>query len=185
MEKHVCPWYIGYFLVNPLRNLFQNPITILGPFVKQGMTVLEIGPGMGFFSLPMAKLVGDNGRVIAIDLQEKMLRHLKRRAMEANVLDRIETRLCIESSLKIGDLADSIDFALAFAVMHELADQMNALREIYGSLKKNGLLLISEPSGHVSKDEFKTTVSAAENLGMELTGTPEIWRSRSSLLKKI
>jgi ubiquinone/menaquinone biosynthesis C-methylase UbiE len=184
MDKHVCPWYIGYFLVNPIRNCFQNPMTILGPHIKPGMKVLEIGPGMGFFSLPMAKLVGETGRVVAVDLQEKMLRHLRRRAAEAKLLDRIETRLCNESSLQIDDLAGSVDFALAFAVIHEVPDQKHLITQISSSLKKGGLLLISEPKGHVEENRFRETISVAQSNGMEIVGTPEVWRSHSSVLKK-
>lgn len=71
MKKHICPWYVGYLLANPLRRLFQNPKNILRPFIKEGMTILEVGPGMGFFSLPLAKFVGETGRVVCVDLQEK------------------------------------------------------------------------------------------------------------------
>lgn len=184
MDKHVCPWYIGYFLVNPIRNFFQNPITILGPHIKQGMRVLEVGPGMGFFSLPIAKLVGETGRVITIDLQEKMLRHLRRRAVEAKLLDRIETRLCNESSLQIDDLAGSIDFALVFAVVHEVPDQKHLFTQINSSLKKGGLLLISEPKGHVTKEKFEITLSIAQGNNMEIVYAPQVWGSYSSILRK-
>ncbi len=94
MEKRICPWYLGYVLASPLRRLFQKPEKILGPYVKPGMKILEVGPGMGFFSLPMARLVGGTGRIVCIDLQEKMLHHLRRRAVKANLQSRIETRLC-------------------------------------------------------------------------------------------
>ncbi len=157
MEKHICPWYLGYILASPLRQLYQNPEKLLSPYLKQGMKVLEVGPGMGFFSLPMARIVGESGRIFCIDLQEKMLQNLRRRTMKANLLGRIEMRLCIGSSLQIDDLACSIDFVLAFAVVHEVPDREILFKEIYNSLKKNGLLLISEPKGHVTKEEFEKT----------------------------
>jgi len=81
MALRVCPWWIGYLLASPLRRrLGQDPVKILSPYVREGMTVLEPGPGMGFFTIPLARLVGPSGRVIAVDLQPKMIESLKRRA---------------------------------------------------------------------------------------------------------
>jgi ubiquinone/menaquinone biosynthesis C-methylase UbiE len=184
MEKHVCPWYLGYVLASPLRRLYQNPEKILGAYLKQGMKVLEVGPGMGFFSLPIARLIGATGRIFCVDLQEKMLQSLRRRAARANILDRIEMRLCSESSLQIDDLAGSIDFALIFAVVHEVPDQSCLLKEIIYSLKKDGLLLISEPKGHVSKEEFEKTLSLTQTHGIKKVDSPNIRGSHSALLRK-
>ena len=78
MSHKVCPWWIGYFLASPLRRLVHNPATILRPFVSEGMTVVEPGPGMGFFTMELARLVGRPGRVVAIDVQPKMLVELRR-----------------------------------------------------------------------------------------------------------
>jgi ubiquinone/menaquinone biosynthesis C-methylase UbiE len=185
MEKHICPWYLGYVLASPLRRLYQNPEKILSPYLKQGMKVLEVGPGMGFFSLPMARIVGESGRIFCIDLQEKMLQSLRRRAVRANLLVRMEMRLCSESSLQIDDLAGLIDFALVFAVIHEVPDQKLLLKEIYNSLKKDGLLLISEPKGHVTKEEFEKTFVFAQSNGMKKVDSPNIRGSHSAVLRKI
>src|SRR5690242_3798650 len=116
----VCPWWLGYFLINPFRRWRQDPGKILAPFVREGMTVLEPGPGMGFFTLELAKRVGPAGQVIAVDIQSRMLKKLKRRAVKRGLLERIETRLAAPESMAIGDLNGKIDFALAFAVIHEL-----------------------------------------------------------------
>ena len=86
---HICPWWGGYFIDNPLRRLLHNPEKIVGPYVQPGMTVMDVGCGMGFFSIAMAKMVGDSGRVIAVDLQQKMLDVLRQRATKAGVADRI------------------------------------------------------------------------------------------------
>src|SRR5512144_604865 len=93
MAHDVCPWWLGYVLANPLRRLYQNPTSILAPYLRPGMTVIETGPGMGFFTLDIARLAGNSGRVIAIDVQPKMLSGLRRRARRAGVLDRIDLRL--------------------------------------------------------------------------------------------
>lgn len=74
MAHRVCPWWIGYLLASPLRRWFgQDPIKIFSPYVREGITVLEPGPGMGFFTIPLARLVGASGKVIAIDVQTKMI----------------------------------------------------------------------------------------------------------------
>jgi len=168
-----------------MRRLFQNPEKILSPYIKHGMKVLEVGPGMGFFSIPMAKLVGEMGRIYCVDLQEKMLKSLRHRASKKHLLDRIDFRLCSESSLKIDDLAGVVDFALAFAVVHEVPDQKRLFVEISQSLKKDGLLLISEPSGHVKKEEFEKTLLIVQSNGMKILDSPIINRSHSAVLKKI
>jgi ubiquinone/menaquinone biosynthesis C-methylase UbiE len=185
INKHICPWYMGYILANPLRRVYQNPERILCPTIHQGMRVLEAGPGMGFFTLPMARMVGESGRILCIDVQEKMLQSLRRRAMKANLLDRLELRLCNTSSLQIDDIANSIDFALAFAIIHEVPDQKIFLEEISRSLKAEGLLLISEPKGHVSKEEFEQTCIFAQRNGMKKVDSPNIRGNHTVVLKKI
>jgi len=76
MSKRVCPWWLGYLLASPLRRWSLNPAALLAPHLREGMTVFEPGPGMGFFTLEMAKLVGPRGRVVAVDLQPKMIERL-------------------------------------------------------------------------------------------------------------
>ena len=78
----------------PVGRFGQNPVKILSPYVGSGMTVLDIGPGMGFFTLPMARLVGPAGKVVCADVQPKMLDALRRRAAEAGLADRIDARVC-------------------------------------------------------------------------------------------
>ena len=73
MAHRVCPWWLGYLLASPLRRLMQDPVKVVAPYVREGMTVLEPGPGMGFFTLELARLVGPSGRVVAVDIQPRML----------------------------------------------------------------------------------------------------------------
>ena len=184
MEHHVCPWYIGYFLANPLRKLYQDPVKILSPYVKTGMTVLEVGPGMGFFSIPLARLVGEKGKVYSVDLQERMLQTLRKRATKKKVQHVIEVRQCSESSLEIKDLNGKNDFALAFAVVHEIPDTQNLFREIHNSLRQGGILLVSEPRAHVSKESFEEYFSIAKHVGFAVSDAPVIRGSFSVVLKK-
>ena len=108
---HVCPWWGGYFLDNPVRRLLHRPEQILAPYVRPGMTVLDFGCGMGLFSLAAARLVGEQGKVIAVDLQPQMLAALGRRAAKAGLQDRI--RFHRSEPDRIG-LAEPCDLVLAF-----------------------------------------------------------------------
>jgi ubiquinone/menaquinone biosynthesis C-methylase UbiE len=184
MAKHVCPVWVGYLLASPLRKLLQNPRTILGPYVSEGMIVLDIGCAMGFFSLPLAEMVGPGGRVICVDVQARMIESLARRARKAGLLDRIESRVCRAGSLGAGDLGDQIDFALASAVVHEVPDPAGLFTETYRVMKPGGRFLVLEPPGHVSKKEFETTVLTAEQAGFNVIDHPRIAHSRAVLLDK-
>ena len=168
MSTHTCPWWLGYLLVTPLRRLKEKPEEILGPYVRPGMTVLEPGPAMGFFTLELARLVGPGGRVVSVDLQEKMLAALRRRAQKAGLADRIETRLCRQDDLGIGDLAGRVDFVLLIHVLHEVSDQTRFLQAIHAALKPGGTVLFIEPRGHVSDEAFQASVKRATDLGFEL-----------------
>jgi ubiquinone/menaquinone biosynthesis C-methylase UbiE len=122
MGHCVCPWWLGYLLASPLRRLLQDPARILAPHVREGMIVLEPGPGMGFFTLELARRVGPRGRVVAVELQPRMLAGLGRRAARAGLLSRIELRQARPEAMGIEDLAGRVDLVLAFAVVHEFPD---------------------------------------------------------------
>jgi ubiquinone/menaquinone biosynthesis C-methylase UbiE len=184
MAEHLCPVWVGYLLANPIRKLIQNPRKIVGPHIKEGMKVLDIGCAMGFFSLPVAEMVGPGGKVVCVDVQRKMISSLEKRARNARLSDKIETRLCPADSLGLGDITEEIDFAIAFAVVHEVPDAASLFSEVYGTIKRGGRFLVAEPWGHVSKDEFAATVSAAEQAGFTIIDRPQINRSRAVLLGK-
>ena len=182
VHHRVMPWWLGYFLLGPLRRLRQDPHALLSPYVTQGMTVLEPGPGMGFFTLELARLVGPHGRVVAIDIQPKMLAALRRRARRAGLEERIEARLATESGLGTDDLAGKVGFALAFAVVHELPDQTAFFVEVSRALVPDGRVLVAEPSRRVSEEDFKKTLEAAGAARLRVTERPAIPNSRTALL---
>ena len=185
MAERVCPWWVGYLLASPLRRLGQDPKTILAPYVRPGMVVLDVGCGMGFFSLDMAKMVGAQGKVVCVDLQPQMIRSLARRASKTGLLDRIDHRVCSKDSLGIEDYGERVDFALAFAVVHEVPDVPKLLGQIHYALKPEGMLLVAEPKGHVSKKMFDEEETAAERVGFKRFERLEIWRSRAVVLKRL
>ena len=181
MEQHVCPWWLAYTFDNPLRRLFHAPEKSLGPYLAEGMTAMDVGCGMGFFSIGMAKVVGPTGRVISVDLQQKMLDVLMRRAEKAGVANRIQTHRCEPE--RIG-LDTSVDFILAFWMVHEAPDAMKLLRELDSYLRPGGKLLITEPSLHVSAEHFEETIAGAQQIGLKLSERPNIRFSMASLFVK-
>jgi len=185
MAERVCPVWMGYFLANPLRKLYQNPKEILKPYIKEGMKIIDIGSAMGFFSIPGAKLAGKTGKVICIDLQEKMLERLKTRAIKANVLDRIELHHCSANNMNIESYKDQIDLALAFAVLHEMPDLTAIFKEVNAVLKLKAKMLLAEPSGHVTDHDFKSTLDIALKTGFKLIDQPKINGSKTAVLEKI
>ena len=184
MAHLVCPHWVGYILINPLRKLFENPNKILGTFVQEGMTVLEPGCGMGYFTLPLARKVGPKGRIVAVDIQSKMLSALRRRARRAGLLDRIELRHIRDDGLGVKDLSGKVDFTVALHVVHEVPNQTSFFTDVWQALKQGSKLLVVEPKGHVSQDEFAESVATAENVGF----APEVLsikiRDRAALLIK-
>jgi ubiquinone/menaquinone biosynthesis C-methylase UbiE len=179
---HTCPVWIGYLLLCPFRGFAHDPTKILGPHVREGMTVLDLGCAMGFFSLPLARMVGRSGKVICVDIQEKMLSKLAARAGKAGLSERILAVRATERSLGLQDWHGSVDFALAFAVAHEVPDQPRLFREISAALKPGAPLLVAEPALHVRQRSFEASLSHAQDAGLHLSGRPRVPRSHAALL---
>ena len=184
MPHVVCPWWLGYFLVSPVRRLWQDPARILAPYVRDGMTVLEPGPGMGFFTLDLARMVGPSGRVVAVDIQPRMLARLQRRAARAGLAERIDARLAGPDSMPLDDLAGAADFALAFAMVHELPSAARFFAQTAAALKPGAQLLLVEPGGHVKAAAFDDELKLAAGAGLVLADRPKVGRSHAALLKK-
>ena len=182
MPQHVCPWWIGLALASPLRRVFYTPRNVLEPYVRDGMLVLEPGPGMGFFTLELALLVGNSGKVIAVDLQKEMLDRLRHRARKKGISDRIDIRLADANGLHIDDLAGRVDFVLAFAMVHEVPDKKRFFSDMLSTLRPEGRLLISEPAWHVRDADFRITLDTALGVGFRLHSTPIIKTNLSALL---
>jgi SAM-dependent methyltransferase len=184
MAQHVCPWWAGYLLASPIRRFSQKPEEILRPYVWSGMTVLEPGPGIGFFTLPLAQMIGESGRVIAVDIQPRMLGRLRRRAAKAGLAQRIETRQALPDSLGVADLAGTVDLVLAFAVVHEMPSAEGFFCEAAAALKPGGRVLFVEPAGHVTQERFAEELAAAQSCGLVEVDRLQVKRSQALLLAK-
>lgn len=178
-RKHTCPWWFCFTFDNLLRRFFQNPEQILELYVAEGITVLDVGPGMGYFSIPLARMVGPRGRVIAADIQPKMLSALQKRAKKAAVDQRIAIHLCKADSL---GLDVKVDFVLAFWMLHEVPDPLSFFKEMRSVLKASGKLLVSEPAIHVTKKMYDKSIEIAISNGFKIIAKPKISLSRSALL---
>jgi SAM-dependent methyltransferase len=185
MGHRICPWWLGYVLASPLRRLLQDPAAVVKPYVREGMTVLEPGPGMGFFTLELARQVGPSGRVVAVDVQPRMIAGLKRRLAKAGLLERTDAHLVPSDSLGLQDLQGKVDFALAMAVVHEMPLSRRFFAEVAQAMKPGATLLLAEPSGHVKKDAFEAELQDAAAAGLEVTDRPVIRRSQAAVLKKL
>ena len=178
---HVCPWWLAYTFDNPLRTLVHKPDKIFSRYVKESQIVADIGCGMGYFSLGLAKIVKQGGKVYAVDIQEKMLSNVKKRAIKAKLSDIIIPHLIDPKKLV---LKEPLDFALAFWMVHETEDIQQFIQEIYDSLKNGGLLLITEPKFHVSLKALNEEIDIAESVGFKIKEKPKITFSHSVLLEK-
>lgn len=184
MAPKICPYWAGYFLASPVRRLFQNPEKILAPHIEAGITAMDIGCAMGYFSLPLARMVGEKGKVLCVDVQEKMLRSLRKRAEKAGLADRIMIHQSLQDSLSLGAYERKIDFVLVFAVIHEVPNPVKFFHEFSRTMKPGAKCLIAEPKGHVSTEAFAKTLALADENGLQLAGQPRIAWSRTAVLVK-
>jgi SAM-dependent methyltransferase len=181
VSGHICPWWLAYTFDNPIRRLVHPPEKILGDYVREGMTVLDVGAGFGHFSIGMARLVGDAGKVVAADLQEKMLEKTLSRARKAGVDHRILPHLCRRDAL---GLELDVDFALACNVLHEMPDLHGLFAELRDRLRPEGCFFIMEPAGHVGGRAFEREIGLAREAGFAERARPRVFRERCSVLAR-
>jgi len=179
VDHRVCPWWCAYTFDNPLRRFIHKPQKVLGAYVKEGMTVMDLGCGMGHFSIGMAGLVGSTGKVIAVDLQQKMLDIMRKRSRRAGLAGRIVPHLCLADDLGI---EESADFILAFWMVHEVPDPEKFFKHLKTLLVSEGRILIAEPKMHVTAEDLKRTLDIAQSSGLQCIGKPVIRFSHAALL---
>jgi ubiquinone/menaquinone biosynthesis C-methylase UbiE len=184
MEKvFVAKWY--HLLVYPdwFRRLHQRPRRFLGELVKVGMTVADIGCGLGFYAIEMARMVGQNGRVIAIDFQADMLRVTARKARKAGVGERVEIVQCAQDDLMSSERIPlgQVDFALSMWVAHEVPDRGRFFGQVRRVLMPEGRYLLAEPNFHVGKQLYRAICDDAERAGLKRISEPAVGASRAAL----
>lgn len=178
-HKRLCPVEHSGVLDNAIRKIIQSPKKILKPYLKEGMTALDLGCGPGYFTPVIAKLVGKKGSVIAADVQDGMLDKLKEKVKGKDIEQRIKFHKCEQN--KIG-VKDKVDFVLAFYMIHEVPNRGELFKEIKSILNSDGRILIVEPKFHVSKKTFESMITELIESGFKIVEFPKIFISRAVLM---
>ena len=179
-DERVCPVSRAGGLDNRIRRWLQNPRRLLAPYVRDGMTAVDIGCGPGFFTGALASLVGPSGRVIAVDLQAGMPEKLRAKLEGTSFSRRVVLHQAKSGSL---ELSASVQFVLAFNMLHEVPDQTAFLSEVRGLLAPTGHLLVVEPPLHVSRAAFEASLATAKRVGLEVVDRPHVAFSKAALLR--
>jgi ubiquinone/menaquinone biosynthesis C-methylase UbiE len=180
-NTHVCSAEHARFLDTPLRNLVHDPIKILKPYVQSGMKVADIGCGPGFFTIPIARLVGETGSVYAYDLQSEMLDKVSQKIRKNRLESRISVHLCENERI---NFAEEVDCVVGFFMVHEVPDIKALMREAYAALVPDGIFIVVEPIFHVSAKQFRKICDQAVIEGFTLEKGPRVLFGRSAVLKK-
>jgi ubiquinone/menaquinone biosynthesis C-methylase UbiE len=167
-------WWFASFLDNRVRKFLHDPEKIFVDYIEKGQTVLDIGCGPGMFSIAMAKMVGESGKVIAVDIQDKMLARLRQKIARAGF-----TNIGIHKSEPdtIG-ISEKVDFVLAFYVVHEVPDRAKFFNEVASIMNPTSMFLVVEPKLHVSASAFRDTIKMASS-GLKPVSEPKIRLSRA------
>lgn len=179
-KTRVCPIERSGSLDNKWRRWLQNPQKILSPFIKPGMKVLDVGCGPGFFSIEIAKMIEETGKVYSVDLQEGMLDLIRNKIAGTELDARI---ILVKSQTNGFEIPEKVDFILGFYMVHEVSDKDNLFKQLKNNLNINGQFLLVEPKlFHVTKKEFELTIQKAINAGFKISSGPKIIFSHSVIL---
>jgi ubiquinone/menaquinone biosynthesis C-methylase UbiE len=144
-RKHpsACPYGQRFWVEAPHPFITRRRlIEALAP--RPGETILEVGPGTGYYTLPVAQALAPNGTLHILDLQQEMLDHATRRARDA-AIENVRPRQGDARQLPYADGA--FDAAYLVAVLGEVPDQGAALRELARVLRPGGHLVVGELFG--------------------------------------
>jgi len=140
--KFPIPEFLTNVIDNPLRRRLQPPDqTAIRHGIKPGLTVLEVGPGKGNYTLASADRLGDQGRLVTIDIEPKIIQRLDVRLREEEIHN-ADARVANVYDLPYDD--GEFDLVYMIAVIGEIPDQIKALDEFHRVLKQGGQLVFSE-----------------------------------------
>jgi ubiquinone/menaquinone biosynthesis C-methylase UbiE len=142
-STRACPYHLRWMLDNLPRRRVVHPLrsTVDSFHIDRGRTVLELGPGPGYFTAEVARRLGPEGRLVCVDIQPKMIAALRRRLRREAVTNALPL---VGNALAL-PLADrSLDGAFLVTVLGEVPDRLKALAELRRVLKPGGILSITE-----------------------------------------
>jgi ubiquinone/menaquinone biosynthesis C-methylase UbiE len=179
-RNRICPVELADSLDSRIRKWIQDPTKILSPFIREGIKILDIGCGPGYFTIEMAKMAGKESKVFAVDIQEGMLKKLHDKIAGTELEGRI---ILVKNEKGKNNIPEKVDFILAFYMVHEVPDKDLLFKELKDKLKEKGQFLIVEPKlFHVSKTEFNSTLKTAEKNGFKINPGPKLPFSHSAIL---
>ena len=160
------PASIACFIDNPVRRRMQPPGKVVDWVgIKDGMCVLEIGPGPGTFTIEASKRVGENGKVFAIDIQPSAISKLNSRLQRAKI-ENVTARVASASELPFSN--NTFYRVFMIAVLAEIPDRKKALLEIKRVLRDDGLLAIGEILLDPDYPRRRTVTDWCRDAGFEL-----------------
>ena len=140
-----APAFIGRFLDSDIRRWVQPPDKIIERSgIKPGMIVVDLGCGSGAFTTFVARVIGEQGKVYAVDIQPAMLQQLECKLAKAENQGIKNIELRQASAYKLPFEENSIDLVYMITVLPEIPDRGRALREIKRVLKPDGVLAVTE-----------------------------------------
>ena len=164
-SKGIFPYQFAFTLLIPLRNIFLSPKLLIERLeLKKNFTVLEIGPGPGYFSLKVAQYL-TKGKLILADIQEEMLAYAKKR-IDKKGLKNVQYKLCDGEKLEFND--ESFDRVFMVTVIGEVQNKDKYISEIHRTLKKDGILSITELAGDPDKMSIKELKELVTKYGFKL-----------------
>jgi len=161
-NKGVFPHQFAFTLLIPLRNIFLSPRQLIHHMELQPFhQVLEVGPGPGYFSKKIAKVLTE-GQLILADIQQEMLDYAKKRINKKN-LTNVDYYLCDGNDFAFAD--NRFDRIFMVTVIGEVENKERYLQEFYRILKPGGILSISELAGDPDKMSPEELKDLAANAG--------------------
>lgn len=142
--------------------------------VSKGMHALDFGCGVGHYSIPLAKMVGD-GKVYAMDEDEEALAQLVQTAESEGIENIVPIRASGELASHVG--TESVDVVLLYDILHYMnqEERRNVYREVHGVLKSNGILSVypkhhksDHPLWNLADMELDAIIGEIENAGFRL-----------------
>jgi ubiquinone/menaquinone biosynthesis C-methylase UbiE len=165
-HKFPMPEFMAGMIDNPLRRRLQPPDEMaVRHGLAPGMLVLEVGPGNGAYTLGAARRVGEQGKIVTIDIEPKMIERVRRRS-EVEGVDNIEARVADVYDLPYDD--ETFDAIYMIAVIGEIPDPDRAMSEFYRVLSATGRLAFSELLMDPDYPLARTLIDKAGKVGFRL-----------------